>query len=71
MLALLFLYIFVSETVGFIPIALLFLLALFLWLNVRPLTAVITAVVATIVIHEFFSSLLRVPLPRGWLDPIL
>jgi putative tricarboxylic transport membrane protein len=71
MLALLLLYIFVSETVGFIPMALVFLLALFLWLGVRPLTAVITALVATLMIHEFFATLLRVPLPRGWLNSIL
>jgi putative tricarboxylic transport membrane protein len=71
MLGLLLLYILVSETVGFIPIALLFLGALFLWLGVRPLTATITAAVATLTIHWFFSSLLLVPLPRGWLNTIL
>jgi putative tricarboxylic transport membrane protein len=71
MLLLLLLYIFVSETVGFIPIALVFLLALFLWLGVRPPIAVITALITTVAIHEFFSTLLRVPLPRGWLDSIL
>lgn len=71
MLALLLLYIFVSETIGFIPMALAFLLALFISLGVRPITSVITALVVTIAIHEFFSTLLRVPLPRGWLDPIL
>jgi putative tricarboxylic transport membrane protein len=71
MLALLLLYIFVSEVIGFIPIALVFLLSLYLWLGVRPLVAIITAIVTTIAIHEFFSTLLRVPLPRGWLDSIL
>jgi putative tricarboxylic transport membrane protein len=71
MLAMLLLYIFVSETVGFIPMALVFLLALFLWFGVRLIPAVIIAVVATVAIHEFFSTLLRVPLPRGWLDPFL
>ena len=71
MLALLLIYILVSETVGFIPMALVFLGALFLWLGVRPLTAVITAIVATLAIHWFFSTLLRVPLPRGWLNSIL
>lgn len=70
-LALLLLYILLSETVGFIPIAFLFLLALFYWLGVRPITAIITAVVATLAIHWFFSNLLRVPLPRGWLNTIL
>lgn len=71
MLAMLLLYIFVSETVGFIPMALVFLLALFLWFGVRPVPAVIIAIIATVTIHEFFSTLLRVPLPRGWLDPFL
>jgi putative tricarboxylic transport membrane protein len=71
MLGLLLLYIFVSETVGFIPIALVFLLAMFLWLGVRPLTAVVTAVITTLAMHEFFATMLRVPLPRGWLNSIL
>jgi putative tricarboxylic transport membrane protein len=71
MLALLLLYILVSETVGFIPLGIFFLGTLFLWFGVRPLTAVITAIAGTIVIHWFFSTLLRVPLPRGWLNTIL
>jgi putative tricarboxylic transport membrane protein len=71
MLALLVLYILVSETVGFIPLGIAFLGALFLWFGVRPLTAAITAVVATFAIHWFFATLLRVPLPRGWLNTIL
>ncbi len=40
MLGLLLLYILASETVGFIPIALVFLGALFLWLGVRPVMAI-------------------------------
>lgn len=70
-LALLLLYILVSETVGFIPIAFLFLLTLFLWLGVRLFTAVVIAAAATLAIHWFFSTMLRVPLPRGWLNTIL
>ena len=70
-LALLIVYILASETIGFIPIALVFLLALFVWLGVRPVAAVLTAVVTTIAIHWFFSTMLRVPLPRGWLNAIL
>jgi len=64
-------YILVGETIGFIPVAVVILFVLFLWFGVRPLTAVITAVVGTFVIHWFFSTLLRVPLPRGVLDAIL
>jgi putative tricarboxylic transport membrane protein len=71
MLALLLLYILVSETVGFIPLGIAFLGVLFLWFGVRPLTAAIIAVVATFAIHWFFATLLRVPLPRGWLNTIL
>ena len=70
-LALLIVYILASETIGFIPIALVFLLALFVWLGVRPVPAVLTAIVTTIAIHWFFSTLMRVPLPRGWLNAIL
>ena len=70
-LAMLLLYILASETVGFIPIALVFLGAMFLWFGVRPLTAVVTAIVATVAIHWFFALMLRVPLPRGLLNTIL
>ena len=55
----------------FIPIALAFLLALFVWLGVRLVPAMLTAVATTIAIHWFFSTMLRVPLPRGLLNAIL
>jgi len=71
MLGSLLLYILVGETVGFIPIAFVILIAMFLWFGVRPLSALVIAVIATLVIHWFFASLLRVPLPRGLLDSIL
>ena len=65
------LYILASDTVGFIPVAIVVLGVLFLWLGTRPITATITAVVATFAIHWFFATMLRVPLPRGWLNTIL
>src|SRR5262245_65128221 len=67
-LALLLFYILASESVGFIPIALVFLLALFVWLGVRLVPAVLTAVVTTIAIHWVFSTMLRVAMPLGWRD---
>lgn len=70
-LVLLVLYIWVSETVGFIPIAIVFLGAMFLWLGVRPLPAAVYAVAATFAIHWFFATMLRVPLPRGLIDLIV
>lgn len=70
-IALLLLYIFAAETIGFIPLALLFLATLFLWLGVRPWIAGVTALAGTFTIYWFFATLLRVPLPRGWLNSIL
>jgi putative tricarboxylic transport membrane protein len=70
-IALLLLYIFAAETVGFIPFALLFLSVLFLWLGVRPWIAAVTALASTLSVYWFFATMLRVPLPRGWLNSIL
>jgi putative tricarboxylic transport membrane protein len=59
MLAAMLFYLLASEPLGF------------LWFGVRPLTAVIVAVVMTIAVQYFFGSLMRVPLPRGVLDSVL
>ena len=64
-------YVVASEPLGFIPCAFLIQLVLFLWFGVRPVTAVVVAVVVTGLVHWFFSSLMRVPLPRGVLDSVL
>lgn len=64
-------YVFASEPLGFIPCAFLIQLVLFLWFGVRPLTAIVVAVVMTLLVHWFFASLMRVPLPRGILDSVL
>ena len=64
-------YILAADAIGFIPVAIVFLGALFVWYGVKPLTATITAIVATIAIHWFFATMLRVPLPRGVLDSVL
>jgi putative tricarboxylic transport membrane protein len=65
--ALLF-YIAVADTLGFIPTGVLLLAALFLKFDVAPLRAILTAIVATLVIHTLFYKLLRVPLPWGLLE---
>jgi putative tricarboxylic transport membrane protein len=64
-------YIFASDALGFIPTAFAILLALFLWFRARPLLALPVAAGMTLLVHWFFSGLMRVPLPRGLLDPIL
>jgi putative tricarboxylic transport membrane protein len=60
-------YIAASDWLGFLPIAVLILSALFLVLRVPLPRAVLIAVVATLVIHFAFYKLLRVPLPWGLL----
>jgi len=62
--ALLF-YIFASDTLGFMVTGFLLLLALFLKLGVRPLTSIVVAPLAVLVIHLLFYKLLKVPLPWG------
>jgi putative tricarboxylic transport membrane protein len=71
MLGMILLYIFASETVGFILIAIVFLASLFLWLGVRPLPALVITIAVVLAMQYFFGSLLRVPLPRGWLTNVL
>jgi putative tricarboxylic transport membrane protein len=63
-------YILVSEWLGFLPTAVLILLALFLVLDVPPGRAVLIAVIATLVVHFAFYKLLRVPLPWGLLKGV-
>jgi putative tricarboxylic transport membrane protein len=62
-------YIFLSERIGFLFIAPLCLLAVFLAFRVRWQTAVLCAVGGTLVVHLAFYKLLRVPLPWGPLTP--
>jgi putative tricarboxylic transport membrane protein len=61
-------YILLGDRLGFIPAAFLLLFGLSLWFRARPLVALPVAAGMTLVVHWFFSSLMRVPLPRGLLD---
>lgn len=58
-------YILLSDRLGFVITAFGLLLILFLWFRVRPVTAFVTAVVATLAVDWFFGWLFRVPLPLG------
>jgi len=62
-------YLLLSEPLGFLLIAPLCLLAVFLAFRVRWQTAVLCAVGGTLVVHFAFYKLLRVPLPWGPLTP--
>ena len=61
-------YILLSEKLGFVLCSVLVLFALQWACGVRPRTAALVAIVATLVIHAGFYKLLKVPLPWGVLQ---
>jgi putative tricarboxylic transport membrane protein len=63
-------YMLAAQALGFLVCASLVLLACMLAMGVRPVLAVVVAVVAALLIHFAFYKLLRVPLPWGVLQPI-
>jgi len=64
-------YLFFSDTFGFIPTAFAILVVLFLWFRTRVVVALPVAAGMTLLVHWFFGGLMRVPLPRGLMDPFL
>ncbi len=66
-LAVLF-YVVASEPLGFVATAMLMLAGLLLALRVRLTVAVSIAVLTGLVTYQVFGILLRVPLPRGFLE---
>jgi putative tricarboxylic transport membrane protein len=58
-------YVALSERLGFIPTAVLLLMALFLVFGVRWRMALVVAIVGSLSIHYAFYKLLKVPLPWG------
>lgn len=63
-------YVTLSERLGFIPTAVILLMALFIAFNVRFRTALIVAIVGSLSIHYLFYKLLKVPLPWGILNSV-
>jgi putative tricarboxylic transport membrane protein len=62
-------YIVAADRLGFLPTAVLILVALFSVLRVPLWRAVLIAVIAAVLVHFAFYKLLRVPLPWGVLMP--
>ena len=62
-------YIVLADTLGFLLVAPVCLLATFLALRVKASHAVLWALAGTLVVHIAFYKLLRVPLPWGILRP--
>ena len=56
-------YILFSDSIGFVPMALIVMVTLMLTLGARAVIAVPAALVAAVVIQEAFGGLLLVPLP--------
>ena len=63
-------YVAASDRIGFLILGMLMLLAMMFALRVRPIAALVVAVLATLLIHFAFYKGLRVPLPWGLL-PVL
>jgi putative tricarboxylic transport membrane protein len=63
-------YQFLSEWIGFLPLALVGLMGLMKLLGVRTRTAALASLLAALFIHTLFVKLLLVPLPWGLLEPI-
>lgn len=70
-LALILVYVFLSERVGFIPLSIAILLVLFWRQGISLRRGALVAIGATLAIQIAFSDLLRVPLPRGILTNVL
>jgi putative tricarboxylic transport membrane protein len=66
-IAVLVVYAWVSERIGFIPVAFVSLAALMVNFRVRPVVALALAAAGTLIVHTIFYKGLRVPLPWGWL----
>lgn len=64
-------YMLLADRLGFIPTAFLLLFGLSLWFRARPVLALPVAAGMTLLVHWFFASMMRVPLPRGLMDAVL
>lgn len=70
LIACVLLYVFASETVGFLLIAPACLLIGFTVLGIRLGRAIAWSLAASLVVHLVFYKMLKVPLPWGWI-PVL
>jgi putative tricarboxylic transport membrane protein len=58
-------YLLAAPALGFLPVAAIVVGALAWWFGARAWVAVAAGVIASFVVHWFFASIMRVPLPRG------
>lgn len=60
-------YLLLAETVGFVLVSVVCLFVLSCWFGAGVGVSGLIAVVLSPAVYQFFSHILRVPLPRGWL----
>lgn len=58
-------YLLAAPALGFLPVAAILVGALAWWFGARAWVALVAGVVTSLVVHWFFASIMRVPLPRG------
>lgn len=71
MLANVLAHILLTPRIGFLPVSLIGLTALFMILGLNAVKSLLLAVSTTLVCWWLFAGLLRVPLPRGFLDGVI
>jgi putative tricarboxylic transport membrane protein len=64
-------YLLAAERLGFLPVAAIVVGGLGWWFGARWWVAIVTGLVASFVVHWFFASIMRVPLPRGWFMQVI
>jgi len=70
-LASIIVYVVLDERIGFIPLSLVLLVALFWRLGVPLVRSIVIAALSTTFLYIAFARFLRVPLPRGLLEGIV
>lgn len=61
-------YLLAAETIGFVLCAGIVLMVLLIKLGTRPLPAIGVVIMFVPLVYGLFAHLMRVPLPRGWID---
>jgi len=64
-------YLVAAPPLGFLPVAAILVGGLAWWFGTRAWVAVVAGVVASLAVHWFFASVMRVPLPRGLFMQVL
>jgi uncharacterized membrane protein AbrB (regulator of aidB expression) len=63
-------YIMVSEEAGFLLTGAVVLWGNLWWFWRRPLAAIVVSLLTVVLIQIAFGSIMKVPLPMGWLESI-